>query len=414
MKKILKAIAAMSTILATILAIIATFIIQKQPYIQYISIIIIIFQALSIVFSFFYQKEIDKIIFKGNKKILFLQVDSNKFKTSIQGARQELRDGLIILMTIAVIVCILWVFTTKNLLLFISCICMLSVGFIYADYIPHTKSYARKYDKNHLSEGEKESANRRLARIYHEEFIKTNFKRKNKLYQEWANLKYDESSQQQDECIKFILRSGLDAIKTPNIITNILVLVISVFTIIPGVTDFLASNILKNISLDYNTSFLSMLVVINITLLCLNFQSISCYDSKSQITYNLINLIIGDNKKARFDEYKAKYEMERTIRARGIFDFCSTYMDKGSPIEKIDFKYRMLFTHRFDANLPRFHLTVILMSIALLCVLMDLSLNWSIIGVIYVFIFVFTILFRYFILEKIGKYRIMKECKNLK
>ena len=57
---------------------------------------------------------------------------------------------------------------------------IITIAYIYADYIPHAKFYAEKYDRIFCKE--KPRAKRGLARIYYNEYKNTKFDDRSSLY----------------------------------------------------------------------------------------------------------------------------------------------------------------------------------------------------------------------------------------
>lgn len=144
---------------------------------------IIVLQLLSIMVGSKYQGTVEKekinseIKSISSKKELINKVVPYK-KDSVQGAREEMRQGLTALTTVFIICCIFWAFMTGEFRKFIVVVCVVTIAFIYADYLSHNSYYTKKYDEKLLTD-KKDTPNsiRGLARIYRHEYKELKFKR---------------------------------------------------------------------------------------------------------------------------------------------------------------------------------------------------------------------------------------------
>lgn len=412
-------------IAAVVLTLSAEFILKNEQ-IQ-LSVAVIMCQFVITMVDLGCQRKIESKVFKTTSKKEAINIaNAEKRNTEIQYARAELRKGLNILMSVSVVISLILIISSGKLLIGISCICILCIGYIYADYIPHSKAYAKKYDKLHLGKDNSIRANKGLAKIYYEEYEETGFDRGCDKYKEWAKMKgcsedtnkiagsklNDESDQ--DSCIKFILRSGLDEIISTSIGYSIIITAINIIFTFPGTMEFVSTDLSRHIPFDFNIVVSFLKLVLNIIFFTMSLYSIFTYSSQCEKIKELVDFINSNDAKKRLEKYTEEYESNSKICARGKFDFCTTIMDKGISLDKINIQYRMLFTHRLDANVPRFNLTSILIAAALLCLLMEFFVPWKAIGVIFIIYFILTIIFRLFILEKIGKRQIIEEIKKLK
>lgn len=419
MEQSTKALRIVSIIINIVMLIItlATMLILNEMRLPRWSVLVVIFlQVVSISLGFFHQKSVDKEVFDNQKEKLFQEADPDKHKNTIQGAREELRRGLEILMTCSIIACLIWIISTREFLLPTASICILCIGYLYADYVPHTSSYAKNYDMIFVNDWKSATKNRGLARIYLEEYEKTRFKKRNPLYKEFSVYTYNENSMQQEQCIKNILRMGLDTVDNYGLIFSIVLTALNIFFIEPNAVSYIVSDFIKNININPNMINALMQMTIIIVFSSINLLSFKKYESECERARALIELITKGSTEERFNEYKRHYERNKAIRSRGIFVSCATYMDKKNPdqsLDTIDLQYRMLFTHRLDANLSRFWTTVFLSGIALLCFLLDFAVPLTTIGFLYAVLLITVIIFRLFILERLGKKRIVKYCKEL-
>ena len=187
MTNITNSLRTMNTILNIAIVLIAlslVFILKDQQFSQWLIPLLIFFQILAIILDYFYQKRVDKAIFENRKNELLKEADPDKHKNTIQGAREELRLGLEILMSASVVICLIWAISAHNILIPAGCLCLLCVAYLYADYIPHTYSYAKKYDIFSMNDWIAASYIQGLARIYLEEYTRTRFCRSHSLYSE--------------------------------------------------------------------------------------------------------------------------------------------------------------------------------------------------------------------------------------
>lgn len=396
------------------LLMIAATIIVTSFDIIWIKLLIIALQIGAIGLDNLYQNSIDKFIFKEReKKALLMEADPDRYKNSIQGAREELRYGLNILLAVFLTCCLMLMISTKDIIKPGICVCLTFIAYVYADYIPHTKCYAQRYDRVGQKENEKGIASRGLAKIYREEYEQTQFNKKSPKYNEWKIYEYDKECEEQNECIKNILRLKIDSINNNSIVISYLVLFCNIIFIFPGVMEFIIQSLANNMDIT-NAIMSCTTLIINVVFFGVALISYSTYEKKSRKIEELANLIVGEDREKRFNKYKEVLEDNDKIRARGIFVFCSTYMDRGISLNSIDLRYRMLFTHRKMANVPRFNITVSLIAIILILVFIELRASWTM-GITITAIFaVATIIFRVFLLEKIEKRQIIKQINKLK
>lgn len=389
------------------------FVLKDSLFSEILVPILVFLQILAIILNYIYQKYVEKIIFGNGKKELLKAADPDKYKNTIQGAREELRLGLEILMSVSVTVCLIWVSSTHNILIPAGCLCLLCIAFIYADYIPHAYSYAKKYDSIFINNWMDSSYIKGLARIYLEEYEATGFRRNCPRYNDLSIYDYDENDVQQEECIRNILRMGLDSSKNYGLVFSIVLTAFNIMFIKPDAVDLIALQLVENVEIGKEKIFYLLLLAVNIVFAAINLLSFSDYKAECEREKYLIMLLTKGDKKARFDEYKKNFENNRTIRARGIFVLCSTYIDQKKSLDLVDLQYRMLFIHRLDANLSRFWSTVVLGGMALLCFLIHFHFSWRLIGILFAVLFVVAVFFRFWILEKVGKMGIIKQCKEL-
>ena len=412
---------------------------------NWLCIIIIVLQALSIFGGIIYQNLLERKTFKKifnvkSKKELLEKITPYKSK-SILGDREEMRQSLIILTIVFIFCCIYWAFLSNDPLKFIMVISLICIAFIYADYVPHNIFYSKVYDEMFIDGNDTPKSIRGLARIYIHEYEDDNlgFKRliNSKGYK--ALSQYDRPEGEnliegiQDKCIKHILFSKADAIKNTEIYFSAAIMFFNIFLVIPKAADIVIERILP---FDHAITMLMMtyiLIAINVIFAVINIHALSTNKEKCETISNIASAMLKSGKEGVIERYNC-YETIRKdfdfalIQARGIYVFNSIGIDNGKNLDnylddiaannekddkKAYLKYRMLYTHKFVTNLHRFGHTVILSYIALLCLLLDLHVEYKIVGHVFVGVTIAVIVFGFFVFPNIGRIRISKAIKEL-
>lgn len=402
--------------IATLISIIILAYLKDFKYRQLLVLIIVILQLLSLVLDNFYQDGVVTEVFgsKAEKEKLMREADLDLYKYTIQGAREELRYGLKILMAVAAACFILFGLVTQEILKAIACLCALGIAFMYADYIPHVKFYSERYDAKSLDPKEDGIPNslRGLAKIYLAEY-NSNAKF-GKIKQELLEFDKEESNKQQDDCIKNILRLGIDTSVNYFLIFSIIITALTTLSIIPGVIDNIVAAFMINISVENSEIYPISLLVLNFVLFTVNYAGTFEIRNENEKIKSLAELICKGTAEDRLKVYNDGLSNNRTIRARGIFNYCASCMNQGAPLDGDDLRYKMLFAHRLDANRSRFWSTVVMSGMALLCLLIDFRVGWNYILVIGAIYIILSIAFRFLFLSRINKRKIIKFCKKEK
>lgn len=408
--------------IATLISIIILAYLKDFKYRQLLVLIIVILQLLSLVLDNFYQNGVVSEVFgsKAKKEELMRKADPDLYEYTIQGAREELRYGLKILMAVAAACFILFGLVTQEILKAIACLCALGIAFMYADYIPHVKFYSERYDAKSLDPKEDGIPNslRGLAKIYLAEYRKNyndnNAKNKfGKIKQ--VHFEFDKNDSNQDECIKNILRLGIDTSVNYFLIFSIIITTLTTLSIIPGVIDNIVAAFMINISVENSEIYPISLLVLNFVLFTVNYAGTFEIRNENEKIKSLAELICKDDaKEDRFKVYDDSFRKNRTILARGIFNYCASCMNQGKSLEGNDLSYKMLFAHRLDANRSRFWSTVVMSGLALLCLLIDFRVGWNYILVIGAIYIILSIAFRFLFLSRINKRKIIRSCEELK
>ncbi len=375
------------------------------------ALIIIGLQVIAIIINKLFEFLVDKMIFhKCRKKVLRSLSDE---ETRIQMSRNQLRNGLNIVMTVAVILLFILCLYSKSPLLFVAYICIISIAYMYADYLPSVKAYAEYYDSLTLGDRESPRTIRGLAKIYNEEYKKTKFDYKNAYYKDIMLFEEDKKNQYQDDCIKSILRIKIDAIRCPDIVYSLLIMFFNIFLVIPNLAEQTLSLVMNNVDVSYIST---LLLIANITFLCINIATLFKYQNDCDRIQNIVKAYFSGNSKDRFYEYSKILNEDydyKTIHSRGVFVYCSTLIDKGKFLEDIPLNYKMLYIHRYEANKSRFVITISLSILALSALLLGSGFNLVSVLVISLILIILSLLYYFFGLKYLNKYRIIKEIKKL-
>lgn len=424
MKKINKAISdtfidILNLILIIVILTLSVWAIWNRFYI--LNILIVILEIISIPIGKEHQRRIEISVFDEKKlemKDVLQNMRPDKKFSSIQNSRNELRFGLQILTVVAIIISLYLTVLSKNIWGFLTSIAVIWIAFIYADYIPHASYYSKYYDSIFTGNIKEAKSSRGLARIYKEEYEKTNGFKNKELYDTYGEYTVETDCKTQDECIKSILFLKADSLYYPVILYSVIILFFNIILAIPNVFEISVKSILTDLKFDYALVQSLIVLAFNIVFALLNLWSVTHHYKICEIIKSIsISLKDHSTSKDRIEEYnrlrnKNKRSFEE-IRARGVFVYCSTVIDENKTLDTINIKYRMLFIHRFYANKSRFWMTFWFSLLALFCTIMTWDIDWTI-GIILLAIFVVLALLFYFLwLPKLGKHKIVKNIKDL-
>lgn len=244
-----------------------------------LSYILIGLQLLTLLLTSFYEKEVENAIFKSKKSDYIRTVIPIQKESETQIARNELRLGLNIIMSISIVITILLCIMLRSFLPFLASMCILVITYIYSDYLPHVITYTQKYDAN-FPNVKKGNSIRGLARIYLDEYIITKFKRKHFAYKNAWNYKYDRNSPHQDKCIKCILQMEADSIENSSKAYGLIVIAINILLVLPGVFEFIISEFIVNSS--KTNEFIRLLIFLSINIFFLFFSIISVFTKENK------------------------------------------------------------------------------------------------------------------------------------
>ncbi len=383
--------------------------------IKILSYILIGIQSLTLLLTNFYEKKVENTVFELKKSDYIRTVIPIQKESEAQIARNELRFGLNIIIIVSTVITIFLCLMLKSFLPFLASICLLGMAYMYSDYVPHAITYARRYDANfsNITNG---NSIRGLARIYLDEYTKTKFKRKNPIYKKAWKYEYDKKSLYQDDCIKCILQMKADSISGSSIIYSSIIVAINIVLILPGVLEFITSEFIAGNSKICELIRLVIFISINITFAIINIISIFTKIDKEENVLKIYKNINSSDSCERFNFFRNLCAKNKIIMSRGIYVYCSKYIDNFDPsksIDKIDFPYRILFTHKYYANIPRYIITVILSLLSLSSILILLKIDYLIIMYLLLSLLLICAILGVFWLPHLGECIIKKMCKEL-
>lgn len=321
--------------------------------------------------------------------------------------REKRREWLKLITIFLAIVIVFISFVFNSFLIVLLGISLLVIVYTYADYLPHANNYATKYDKMHGGDG---IAIEGLAKIYRWEYQKTHFDKKNIFYKQEKDYSSD--------CIRYILNvTYRDRHTYWNIVNNIL-LIINIISIFIGFSSkyfYLCANYF-GVRDMYSYSIIQIVLVIVLTAINL-IQLMSqdmFYEDMTDIAFKSYY-----NKNTSYLKHfyknsnlKEKY-INEIMSVRGIFQYNSSYFDKGLSIEELNIDDRMLFIHKAIANISRLKITVSCLILIVICLLIYTNAY----QVIYIAVLVSGVLIFYLfkncLLHYLGKNRIIRKIKKM-
>lgn len=384
----------------------------KQYVFSVSSIIVVCLQILLIVLGKYHDSKVEYNILGDNKKNILQKINPHT-QNELEKARNEMREGLTILMVVSV-ACMIVCFFTGYLKINIAIAVGLAmvIAYIYADYLPHANRYAMEYDALFCRDG-KPNAIRGLARIYLDEYKQDKFECDGESEWELYDKDHDDidSTKEFIKCVFSIRAAMVD--QTLEIIMWVM-FVISALTIKPDVYHMLFQYIVSD--------DVAKLLIQSLTLIApMVFMAVSiCQLYECYFECDVINRLFAVIKKDDFDEML--FECEKVLkeprgelcRIRGRFVFTEKYMEKYRDISSVPMKYRMKFRDRYIANKVRYLYTYLL--IVIIGILLMLEIEWleSWLWITYVLI----LIIGFFIGEKIflpnlNRRKIRKQCVKL-
>ena len=380
-----------------------------------LTVVVIIFFEIAILFiQNTYEKSVDKDIY-GKNSAEFVQEIKPMVKTEIEYARDELRHGLTIMLLIVILTYITIYVMVGRIYLLLGLGLLMVIAYIYADYLPHAKRYAEKYDGYFSSKPQKTMG---LARIYCDEYKVTTFNRKNEYYKQLRTEEIYVKGQDNPQCaqgfIRCVLWQTIEHLNNTYTMFSCALIVINVMTLWPRFYEDLFidividSPIMKFVYLAVNVAATAIFAIMNI-------QQTQKYEDKQKDIKQLYELMCEENIEQMVNKYKQldKEYRKELFRIRGAFMFSSKMMDETGDIAEVPIKYRMLFIHKYIANIPRINNSFLLVTFASILILVDIfgwRVEWiiGVVGFLVLYIFV-----RFVVIKNLGKYRIGKACKKL-
>lgn len=402
----------------------------NKTIIAIMSFSVISLQIISIIISLFYGHFSEKLILKKivntipnlkNKKIskreILKYINPTPKVNGMQNSRDILRNGLKILLSCSIFICIFLCFFLgyKGFFLFVSSVCLLALFFMYADYLPSLFLFGRKYDSLFISSDETPNFKRGLSRIYLNEYKQSTFKRKSDYYNN-ANIRTTDSSETiEDDCLKCILYILADTVYWPISVCNVIFLVINIIS--------LPNNLISNLYtylFDVSTPnrmlfYIIFIVFINILFFLSSITSTRNCDLDNEKFEEIIDLFINEKYKSRKEKVADKKYCSNSIIARGIYVYYTSLIDKGysgEQLEKIEKQCKLQIRHRYYANRDKFLITIALLFVAVLFSLLGLKAPVDLALTIIITFLVVALLLYIFVLPSISKWIIGTWCKN--
>ncbi len=395
MKKFLSGLTYILNIIIVVLTIVVficnyiTFI--NKTIIAIMSVLIIGLQIISIIVSFFYDHFSEKLILKkivnnspdfNNKEIskreILKHINPTPKVNGMQNSRDVLRNGLKILLSCSIFICIFLCLALgyEGFFFFVSSICLLSLFFMYADYLPSLFLFGRKYDSLFIPSDETPNFKRGLARIYLAEYKQSKFKRKNCYYNN-ANIRTTNSSEAtEDDCLKCILYILADTAYWPVSVCNVIFLAINILT--------LPNNFINNLYtyfFDVSTPngmlfYIVFIVFINILFFLSSITSTKNCDLDNEKFEKITDLFLNENYESRKEKVADEKYCSNSIVARGIYVYYTSLIDKGysgEQLETIEKQCSLQIRHRYYANRDKFLITIALLFVSVLFTLLGLK-----------------------------------------
>lgn len=361
-----------------------------------------------------YENKVDKATY-GKKSQEFVQEIKPIVKSEIEYAREELRHGLTILLTVMVITYIAIYVMVGRIYLIIGLGLLMVIVYIYADYLPHAKRYAEKYDGYFNNKPRKIMG---LARIYCDEYKETKFNRKSEYYTRLKNesiyVKNKDNPQYAKDYIKCVLWQTIEHLNNTYTMFSYVLIVINIMTLWPRFYEDLFMNIVIDTPF-MEFIYLAVNMVATVFFAVMNIHQLQKYEDKQKDIKQLFELMRLENVEEMVRSYEQLDEGYRKelFRIKGAFMFSSKIMDEKKSISGVPIKYRMLFIHKYIANIPRMNNSFLLATCVSILLLVDMfgwRWEWTtcIIGSLLIYIFV-----RFIIIKNLGKHRIGRACKKL-
>lgn len=377
---------------------------------SFISALIIILQIIVILMEYMYEQNIDKNIFKGEKRNK-VQAIKSEILSEIEYSRRELRFGLNILMTFVVIVLMLMIYITRQYYLILGIGLIGVICYIYADYLPHAKAYAEKYDRMFTKDG-MENSIRGLARIYLEEYEQTNFNTT-----EYKKLDNSNDILLPDiKYMKSVLWARIDSISNSYITYAIALLIVNILALYPdlykGVLDDVV-DVTRNI---FNFVLMVISVMASIAMFMSSVKQSEKY-KKDQKEINKIIVIFLSNDSNRIKNCYLKLINGADgdlYRVRGAFFYTMKCIDDGINLSTVPLSCRMLYMHKSIANMPRLKNTMILLTVSIVLILIEFFGITTALLIPVMANATIYFLVKKLVLPNLGKNRLMSICEEIK
>lgn len=373
-------------------------------------VIIITIQILIMVGNEVFNREINSSHFGKDLKATRINTLKQKVYSTVEYSRQELRQGLNILFVITALIIILMMIISEHVYISVGAGILATIAYIYADYIPHAKFYAERYDR--IFSGDIPNATRGLARIYYTEYKKTKFDEKNDDYSRINSAKEMKLGEINREYAYCYVWSHLADKKDMSLIIFFALFAVNIFTMKPSFYTDLIKPLGLREDIFYVTSIVISLAASIVFALLVFYQLPNYNREQEEILEDVLSVETDDE--SLLNRYNNLLTEKRSamIHARARFDYTMLQIEKGNVLTEDDLNYQMLFIHKRVVNLQRYNNTVILTTIAVVLFIMDI-IGPNLFMAIPVVVGGTLLALGKLIIKDLGKKRIAEECERL-
>lgn len=381
------------------------------------SVIVVLLEVILIALGKYYDREVENTIL-GRRKQEILKEINPPTKNELEKARDEMREGLKILMIVSVM-CIICGFFAGWIKINIAVaigMCMV-IAFIYADYLPHAKRYAREYDAYFIG-NEKADSIRGLARIYYQEYFQSRLKRGAKFYKDIEQEKIyvdgkDDPQEAKDYCSCVLsIRSAM--INQTLEIVMWLMLTLAVITIKDDVYNVFFTPITnENVRL-----FLQDIIKLSASVLFMAISICQIYecDDECLLIKRIWTVLRGNDLEKLVEECENVIAGPRgkLCKARGSFVYSQKYIEEKHDISSSPLKYRMKFPDRYMTHKVRYVYTYLLLFLIGILLMLEIEYAPAVVWIIYLMVTIvgFPVGMIVF-LPEVNRRKIRKKCIEL-
>ena len=390
---------------------------EQQDLLPADSIIVLFLEGFLISLGKYHDCKVEKCIFGRSKQEVLKEINPPT-KNELEKAREEMREGLKILMIVSVVclICSFFVGWIKINIAIAIGLCMV-IAFIYADYLPHVRRYVMEYDA-YFEGNEKADSLRGLARIYYQEYLQCGLRRGAKFYKDMDKEKIyveaqDNSQEAKDYCACVLcIRSAMTNQTLEIIMWSMLA--VTVITISDGLYKVILNPITNGHVQEilFYSIKLSAPVVFMAVSIC---QLYECY-KECELVNRIWKLIKGNDLKEMVEECETviAHPRGKLCKIRGAFVYSQKYIEKHHDISASPLKYRMKFPDRYIANKVRYVYTYLLVTVIGMLLMLEIENMPVKLWIIYLLVAIVGFFVGLVaLLPEINRRRIRKKCEEL-